>query len=100
MRLIDADALKKAFDFDSDVELEVGVVQFGIDNAPTVEAVPVVRCKDCKKYIREVWERKLNEPHSLAETEYEVFLPGGCIGFEDAELGYCYAGEGEKIECD
>ena len=48
MRLIDADALKKAFDFDSDVELEVGVVQFGIDNALTVDAVPVIRCKDCK----------------------------------------------------
>ena len=93
MRLIDADELKKAFDFDDDVELECAVVHYGIDNAPTVGAVPVVRCKDCKKYIREVWERKLNEPHSFAETEDIIPLPGGCIGFEDAEKGFCYAGE-------
>ena len=53
MRLIDADALKKAFDFDSDVELEVGVVQFGIDNAPTVDAVPVVRCRECIYGVQE-----------------------------------------------
>ena len=39
MRLIDADELKKAFDFDDDVELECAVVQFGIDNAPTVDPV-------------------------------------------------------------
>lgn len=48
MRLIDADELKKAFDFDGNVELECAVVQFGIDEAKTIDAVPVVRCKDCK----------------------------------------------------
>jgi len=38
-RLIDADALKKAFDFDDDVELQCAVVHYGIDNAPTVDPV-------------------------------------------------------------
>lgn len=48
-RLIDADKLEKqeywgnerCFDY---VDAE------DIDNAPTVDAVPVVRCKDCKHY--------------------------------------------------
>lgn len=49
MRLIDADKLERqeywgnerCFDY---VDAE------DIDNAPTVDAVPVVRCKDCKHY--------------------------------------------------
>lgn len=49
LRLIDADKLEKqeywgnerCFDY---VDAE------DIDNAPTVDAVPVVRCKDCKHY--------------------------------------------------
>ena len=48
MRLIDADAL-------ADTLNELGVpyradVQFAIFDAPTIDAVPVVRCKDCKWY--------------------------------------------------
>ena len=56
MRLIDADALPvhKAYCVD-----EAGwganfyvVGKSDIDNAPTIDAVPVVRCKDCKhRYI-------------------------------------------------
>lgn len=41
MRLIDADALRgPLMAFDSKV-LDI------IDNAPTVDAVPIIRCKDC-----------------------------------------------------
>ena len=54
MRLIDADALKtKAIRcetfklYDAPVFLKaVGTKE--IDKAPTIDAVPVVRCKDCK----------------------------------------------------
>lgn len=47
MRLIDADELKgKAFADPDDGEHFV-YCQY-IDEAPTVDAVPVVRCKDCK----------------------------------------------------
>ena len=46
-RLIDADELKKAFDFDSDVELQCAVVHYGIDHAPTVDhSMKWIRCKD------------------------------------------------------
>ena len=55
-RLIDADALKtKAIRcetfklYDAPVFLKaVGTKE--IDKAPTIDAVPVVRCKDCKHY--------------------------------------------------
>ncbi len=52
MRLICADALLKAF-YKSidDVVLHGGkIVPFQdiIQNAPTIDAVPMVRCKDCK----------------------------------------------------
>lgn len=44
MRPIDADALKKKI---SDVYENKNIYQM-IDEMPTVDAVPVVRCKDCK----------------------------------------------------
>ena len=41
MRLIDADELKKS------APTNLGVPMWQIDNAFTIDAVPVVRCKDC-----------------------------------------------------
>lgn len=53
MRLIDADALK--VDWYDDYEMDDGdeylypyVSQYQIDKAPTIDAAPVVRCKDCR----------------------------------------------------
>ena len=49
MRLIDADTL-----FEHKVYAETPIISgdfvpgFVIDRAPTIDAVPVVRCKDCK----------------------------------------------------
>ena len=61
MRLIDADALaKKAYDVAYPIihgrnDHERGLTLSGIaqllDEMPVVEAVPVIRCKDCKHYI-------------------------------------------------
>ena len=52
MRLIDADALKKPLkDLIKDEWLgltEAGAVESMLDNAPTIDAVEVVRCRDCK----------------------------------------------------
>lgn len=59
MRLIDADALKKSvpnthvdiFENCRNCELlDDEQVEELIDNAPTIDAVPVVRCKDCFLY--------------------------------------------------
>lgn len=49
MRLIDADALLDAMrdeEFQTFVPLDE--IDSVIDKAPTIDAVPVVRCKDCK----------------------------------------------------
>ena len=51
MRLIDADSLKLAF-----IGLRCGtdaIVEYVIDQQPTVDAVPVVRCKDCRHFAGE-----------------------------------------------
>lgn len=52
MRLIDADAVEKqAYDdvhYHAELEdWEFDVVTHYLDHAPTIDAVPVVRCKDC-----------------------------------------------------
>ena len=55
-RLIDADELKTAFPCGETVRTES--VRATIDHAPTVDAVPVVRCKDCIRFRPDddVWE--------------------------------------------
>ena len=49
MRLIDADALTKEIKMDiEDVGLQERMIFYRINDAPTIDAVEVVRCKDCK----------------------------------------------------
>ena len=58
MRLIDADALRKQLisrqiiDAFSDVARrhEIGCIVGMVDKQPTIDAVPMVRCKCCNKY--------------------------------------------------
>lgn len=63
MRLIDADALRKAmyreaFENDSDEQkwesgcwIRYKMFERNIEDALTIDAVPVVRCKECKWFI-------------------------------------------------
>ena len=75
MRLIDADALPKYTGY----ALSADEVATAVENAPTIDAVPVVRCKNCKhRYI------------TGSTTHYYV------CDFMDAEYndnGYCHHGE-------
>lgn len=84
MRLIDADALK--VDWYDDYETEDGdeysytyVSKYQIDNAPTIDAVPVVRCKDCAGFKRDEGEG----------------IEGWCIAMGTGAVkdGYCSLGE-------
>lgn len=50
MRLIDADEIRWADHYDSDGNLSKYKVAYSDEMPPTVEAVPVIRCKDCKWY--------------------------------------------------
>lgn len=47
-RLIDADALMKNWERDKGRMFDADYFIFTIEHAPTIDAVPVVRCKDCK----------------------------------------------------
>ena len=66
MRLIDADVAKKAvheeFDeclvWDESGEYTSNVIEKILEALPTVDAVPVMRCKDCKHCIRELAQGK------------------------------------------
>lgn len=50
MRTIDADELRTQFDdIPPFIGMTGGCVQQYIDKAPTIDAVPVVRCQDCKR---------------------------------------------------
>ena len=73
MRLIDADALKtKAIKcetfklYDAPVFLKaVGTKE--IDRSPAIDAVPVVRCKDCKHY-------EIHKPKVLENCERNGYI--------------------------
>ena len=59
MRLIDADAIPWCnYDLDN-YHCFVGVDKEYVDELPTIDAVPVVRCKDCKS------SRELNEKERM-----------------------------------
>ena len=84
MRLIDADAL-----FEHKVYAETPTISgdfvpgFVIDRAPTIDAAPVVRCKDC------------------SNTDPAVCLPDGifyCNEWESTTRGHWYCCRGEKKE--
>ena len=48
MRLIDADKLHYAIDINAYRHTYIDQIHAIIDDAPTIDAVQVVRCKDCK----------------------------------------------------
>jgi len=60
-RLIDADALdylthRECIGHGEYYDMEI-VTKVRIDNAPTIDAVEVVRCKDCKHYDQ-AWDKR------------------------------------------
>ena len=76
MRLIDADALKENWTFISEAEKRE------IDDAPTIDAVQVVRCKDCK-----YWNEWENGTGNCERSENAYFWYG--TDFND----FCSFGE-------
>lgn len=77
MRLIDAEALKTRINFSvtitgKDNALEVKrlmeLYNKAIDNAPTIDAVEVVRCKDCKH--RDLFSCPLAENDFQKDEDY------------------------------
>ena len=76
MRLIDADAIPYVKTMYSVGLLDM-VTRFTIDTMPTIDAVPVVRCKDCK-HLYESWgEKYCHSGLTLTYTSDEWFCPLG-----------------------
>ena len=82
MRLIDADALKTKAETIQTIDCwhmrteEQAVLVEHIDNAPTIDAVPVVRCNDCKHSRNdELWHMRwskgvtVKDEHFCADAE-------------------------------
>lgn len=55
------------------------------DNAPTIDAVEVVRCKDCKYFELNHWDEIIITAHEICNK-----WAGGCKTNKD---GYCFLGE-------
>lgn len=92
MRLIDADKLKTSFDMPKEYDefayhVSLPIIKATIDDAPTVDAVPVVRCKDCR------WGR---EVCGNIECSADLNLPPEYHGYE----WYCPNGERKEDETD
>lgn len=87
MRLIDADELAKKWTIESPEPYNTDAVEVldSIREAPTVDAVPVVRCNDCKHLC--VWNRK--DMYAFCPKTNIAFLP-----FEqDTRTFFCGFGE-------
>ena len=93
MRLIDADALKEQF------RTEDGAFVVGnsvrrllaaddlIDDMPAIDAVPVVRCKDCKYNVANM------TPDPLDSTDYEDVVCSYWMSDGACPTDFCSYGE-------
>ena len=65
-------------------------------DAPTIDAVEVVRCKDCKYFEFDSWA-KVNEIPIIVAHEICKFWGSGCGCKTDSD-GYCSFGERKEDE--
>ena len=87
-RLIDANALVSCIDEcsqESRFRLYYGYAKSFIDDAPTIDAIPVIRCRECKHHY---WEQ---EPCHGKSVHY-CKLPH-MRGVEVFKEFFCYYGE-------
>lgn len=78
MRLIDADDAKRTYTQDMfDTEEDFGRVTDVLDYAPTVDAVVVTRCKDCKDFRR----NNENDPYCTNRRGLDDPVPDGFCNY-------------------
>lgn len=90
MRLIDADALIAEYDR---VHVgEPGGARKLMKNAPTVDAVPVVRCKDCRW-----WDKSDDSPFGYCMAMKHGYMSANWeIGIYRKYKGDFYCADGER----
>ena len=80
MRLIDADDAKRTYTQDMfDTEEDFERVNDVLDYAPTVDAVVVTRCKDCKDFRR----NNDNDPYCANRRGLDDPVPDGFCNYGD-----------------
>lgn len=85
-RLIDANALRAVLKKE---ECDCEVFPWAVDNAPTVDAVEVVRCNNCRWY-----DHDLNICNLLSESKGEPNA-GYVVGMDPND--FCSQGELRKV---
>ena len=100
MRPIDADALLKAFYRELDNAILYGRIvkplQDLINEAPTVDAVPVVRCKDCRW-----WDNSEDSPYGYCMAMKHGYMSENWeIGIYRTYKGDFYCADGERGDSD
>ena len=83
MRLIDADALLAAYD--AMHAGPPGKARALILSAPTVDAVPVVRCKDCRYWDKDDSDRELCMCKVLGTRTLPICFCWAGLPWEDGE---------------
>ena len=91
MRLIDADALPKYTGY----ALSADEVAMAVENAPTIDAVPVVRCKDCKW-----WDKTDNGFGYCMAMKHGYMSENWEIGIYRTYKGDFYCADGERGDSD
>jgi hypothetical protein len=88
MRLIDADAMRTDWleNGENEYVYDTNAVLESIDAQPTINAVEVVRCKECKHW----GTAAAGETDHVKQCEYGSYMVG--------ESGYCVYGEMKKDE--
>lgn len=96
MRLIDADALLEdgirvsyAYNNDGIILIPMGEARRSIKNAPTIDAVPVVRCKECRFRGNPLNCLMCNEEDYYDEDDGFDYI----VRDETVDEGYCQKGE-------
>ena len=85
-RLIDANAFRDYWNKNYRHQYANDTFLFALANFPTVDAVEVVRCKDCRYFYRD-------DEFNRAWCGYDK-----CVANEIAVNGYCYRGERKDNE--
>ena len=86
MRLIDAEKMKTKIHLENMEAMEAGIKAW-IDRQETVDAVEVVRCKDCKHFYKYLSEEKADGVCWHNNSDFEVTYNHFCSWGERREDG-------------
>ena len=96
MRLIDADALHDfvSEEFKDDVPYEWAWALTAVDHAPAVDAVPVLRCRDCKYWDDGDGKSLRSDGVSFARCKaHNYLIDGRHTGWCPTENDFCSYGK-------